>query len=195
MTTTITYIEVFKQSSTYVQRLFHADGKKKERKEIDAFKRECEFDNDDLGPDPARSWFEESPEIKLDEQHGEDTGKSYNNENIEYNEDDEQECLIDGDLAPCPAKLWFKKLRGEIDNDDETNEKEQDDDNEEKVCIYPYWFQYEVLTIVFRRRMEIAKPQMTKITVSSRKRKMEAKLEMMNLKVRSSTQRKTKKSA
>lgn len=158
--TTTTYITVFKQSSTYVQRLFHSDGSKKHQKEIDKFREECKIDDDDLGPDPARSWFEKSPELQLDEVEGEsDVGEvsepeegededeegseeeEMNDENqslagdVEYDPQDEEDYLIEGDLAPCPAKLWFEKLSGEqngVASEEEANEAELSEIDDEE---------------------------------------------------------------
>lgn len=141
--TTVTYITVFKESSTYVERLFRSDGSKKHKKEIHKFREECKIDDDDLGPEPARTWFDKSPELRLDDvESGSEGGEISESEegseaedlddedqsltgDVEYDPQDEEDCLIEGDLAPCPAKLWFEKLSGEQDG--EMSEGEPDE--------------------------------------------------------------------
>ncbi|CAG8975872.1 hypothetical protein HYALB_00011122 [Hymenoscyphus albidus] len=148
--TSVTYISIFKQSSTYTDRIFHSDGSQKTQKEIEKFREECKIDDNDRSPEPARTWFEESPELSVDGVEGtSESGEGSELEDlegddrdgslpegvdgeeeisvmdgVEYDEEDERECLIDGDVAPFPVMLWFARLRGQQDG--EVSDGEED---------------------------------------------------------------------
>ncbi|CAG8960760.1 hypothetical protein HYFRA_00002297 [Hymenoscyphus fraxineus] len=155
--TSATYISIFKQSSTYVERLYHSDGSQKNHNEIRKFREECTIDDNDRGPEPAMTWFEESPELRVEAVESvSESGDGYELEDfegddwdgslpevvegeeeisvmdgVEYVEEDERGCLVDGDVAPFPVMLWFGRLRGQQDVEVSDEEEERLSVNEE----------------------------------------------------------------